>query len=184
MTRMACPKNSSAAVASWGSIRASRSAARHVRDRLDEAQEARGLFLIDALSPKIADKRAQGSAARDVLRFVACGSVAAGKQTLRHARIAALLGIKEVLLVVNKMDLVGFEEAAFLAIREEFRGFAKPLGISAAAVPTVAPDGDNVVESSARTPWYVGPTVLQWLETVEAAPPQRGPLRFLVQGVS
>src|SRR5437764_10379389 len=82
MTRMACPKNSSAAVASWGSIRASRSAARHVRDRLDEAQEARGLFLMDALSPKIADKRAQGSAARDVLRFVACGSVDDGKSTL------------------------------------------------------------------------------------------------------
>src|SRR5437868_7761654 len=56
-------------------------------------------------------------------------------QTLRHTRIAALLGIREVLLVVNKMDLVGFEEAAFLAVRDEFQAFAEALGISAAAVP-------------------------------------------------
>src|SRR5262245_20163004 len=89
-------------------------------------------------------------------------------QTLRHTRIAALLGIRRVLLVVNKMDLVRFDQAAFVAIRDEFKAFAEPLGIAAAAVPAIAPDGDNVVRPSVRMPWYGGRTVLQWLETVEA----------------
>jgi bifunctional enzyme CysN/CysC len=105
-------------------------------------------------------------------------------QTCRHTRIAALLGISRALLVVNKMDLVGFDRAAFAAIRDAFGGFAAPLGISADAVPVVAPDGDNVVRASARMPWYSGPTVLQWLESVEVVRRQAAPLRFLVQGVS
>jgi bifunctional enzyme CysN/CysC len=105
-------------------------------------------------------------------------------QTLRHTRIAALLGIRRVLLVVNKMDLVGFDQAAFVAIRDEFEAFAEPLSITAAAVPAVAPDGDNVVRPSARMPWYGGRTVLQWLETVEVPRRHDSALRFLVQGVS
>src|SRR5437016_9809984 len=75
-------------------------------------------------------------------------------QTLRHTRIAALLGIREVLLVINKMDLVGFAQTAFAAIREGFDAFATPLGIAAAALPAVAPDGDNIMRKSARMPWY------------------------------
>jgi bifunctional enzyme CysN/CysC len=105
-------------------------------------------------------------------------------QTYRHTRIAALLGIRRVLLVVNKMDLVGFAQGAFAAIRDGFHAFATPLGISAAAIPAVAPDGDNVVRSSARMPWYAGPTVLEWLESVEVAPPDEAPLRIWVQGVN
>jgi bifunctional enzyme CysN/CysC len=105
-------------------------------------------------------------------------------QTFRHIRIAALLGIRRVLLVVNKMDLAGFDQAAFVAIRDEFEAFAEPLGIAAAAVPAVAPDGDNVVRPSACMPWYGGRTVLQWLETVEVRRRQDSVLRFLVQGVS
>jgi bifunctional enzyme CysN/CysC len=105
-------------------------------------------------------------------------------QTCRHTRIAALLGISRALLVVNKMDLVGFDRAAFAAIRDAFGGFAAPLGISIDAVPVVAPNGDNVVRASARMPWYSGPTVLQWLESVEVVRRQAAPLRFLVQGVS
>ncbi len=105
-------------------------------------------------------------------------------QTYRHTRIAALLGIRRVLLVVNKMDLVGFAQTAFAAIRDGFVAFATPLGISVAAIPAVAPDGDNVVRASARMPWHPGPTVLEWLEGVEVAPPHEAPLRFLVQGVN
>ncbi len=59
-------------------------------------------------------------------------------QTFRHTRIAALLGIRRVLLVVNKMDLVGFAQTAFAAIRDEFHAFAAPLGISVVAIPAVA----------------------------------------------
>jgi bifunctional enzyme CysN/CysC len=105
-------------------------------------------------------------------------------QTFRHTRIAALLGIREVLLVVNKMDLVAFAETAFAAIRDEFAAFATPLGISVAAIPAVAPDGDNVVRKSARMPWYAGKTVLEWLESVEAAPRHASPPRFLIPGVT
>ncbi len=105
-------------------------------------------------------------------------------QTYRHTRIAALLGIRRVLLVVNKMDLVSFAQNAFAAIRDGFDAFATPLGISVAAIPAVAPDGDNVVRASVRMPWHPGPSVLEWLESVEVAPPQAAPLRFLVQGVN
>jgi bifunctional enzyme CysN/CysC len=106
------------------------------------------------------------------------------RQTLRHTRIAALLGIQEVLLVINKMDLVGFAEITFTTIRDEFAAFATPLGISTSAVPAVAPDGDYVVRKSARMPWYAGKTVLEWLESVDVTPRHIAPLRFLVQGVS
>jgi bifunctional enzyme CysN/CysC len=105
-------------------------------------------------------------------------------QTRRHARIAALLGISRVLLVVNKMDLVDFAQGAFAAVHDSFRVFAEPLGMAAAAVPAVASDGDNVVRRSARMPWYLGPTVLEWLERVEIAPRPNAPLRILVQSAT
>src|SRR5262249_12004586 len=105
-------------------------------------------------------------------------------QTRRHTRIAALLGIRRVLLVVNKMDLVGFAECVFVAIRNEYDAFAATLGLAADSVPAVALDGDNVVRKSARMPWYAGPTLLRWLESVEVAPRRDAPLRFWVQGVN
>jgi bifunctional enzyme CysN/CysC len=105
-------------------------------------------------------------------------------QTYRHTRISALLGIRQVLLVVNKMDLVGFAQASFRAIHAAYNAFAKPLGIAVTAIPAVATEGDNVVRKSARMPWYAGPTVLDWLDGVEVAPRDEGPLRFWVQGVN
>jgi bifunctional enzyme CysN/CysC len=105
-------------------------------------------------------------------------------QTYRHTRISALLGIRQVLLVVNKMDLVGFAQASFRAIHAAYNAFAKPLGIAVTAIPAVATEGDNVVRKSARMPWYAGPTVLGWLDGVEVAPRDEGPLRFWVQGVN
>ncbi len=105
-------------------------------------------------------------------------------QTCRHTRIAALLGIRQVLLVVNKMDLVGFAESTFAAIRDEYEAFAASLGLAADSAPTVAPDGDNVVRKSGQMLWYTGPTVLRWLERVEVAQRRDVPLRFWVQGVN
>jgi bifunctional enzyme CysN/CysC len=105
-------------------------------------------------------------------------------QTYRHTRITALLGIRQVLLVVNKMDLVGFAESAFATIRHEYEAFAASLGLAADFIPAVALDGENVVGKSARMPWYAGPTVLQWLESVEVAPRRDAPLRFWVQYVN
>jgi len=94
-------------------------------------------------------------------------------QTRRHAYIVSLLGIRHVILAVNKIDLVGFDEAAFAAIRDAFAAFAKPLGFeSVAAIPLAARYGDNVITPSPRTPWYQGPTLLGHLEEVDVAPPE------------
>ncbi|MFF5105417.1 sulfate adenylyltransferase subunit 1 [Streptomyces sp. NPDC000134] len=107
------------------------------------------------------------------------------EQTRRHAAIAALLRVPHVVLAVNKMDLVGYEERAFAEIVEEFAKYAIELGVpEAVAVPISALAGDNVVEPSDRMDWYGGPTVLEHLETVPvAAGPVDAPARFPVQYV-
>ncbi|MER7170285.1 sulfate adenylyltransferase subunit 1 [Streptomyces mesophilus] len=89
------------------------------------------------------------------------------EQTRRHAAIAALLRVPHVVLAVNKMDLVGYEESVFAAIAEEFTTYAKELGVpEITAIPISALAGDNVVEPSAHMDWYPGPTFLEHLETV------------------
>ncbi|MEV6549028.1 GTP-binding protein [Streptomyces sp. NPDC051597] len=89
------------------------------------------------------------------------------EQTRRHAAVAALLRVPHVVLAVNKMDLVGYEEKVFAAIAEEFTAYAGELGVpEITAIPISALAGDNVVEPSAHMDWYGGPTVLEHLETV------------------
>jgi bifunctional enzyme CysN/CysC len=105
-------------------------------------------------------------------------------QTMRHARIAALLGIRHVLLVVNKMDLVDHAEKPFVAVRDAFERFAAPLGFAAiTAIPVAARHGDNVARPSPAMPWHRGATVLEHLESVEVAGARPQALRFLVQSV-
>ncbi|MCB1227896.1 MAG: 50S ribosome-binding GTPase [Verrucomicrobiales bacterium] len=91
------------------------------------------------------------------------------EQTRRHAFLASLLRIQHVVLAVNKMDLVGFDEAVFDRIRQDFAAFAKELELEVAVtcIPLSALNGDNVVERSSHTPWYSGPTLLEHLETVQ-----------------
>lgn len=107
-------------------------------------------------------------------------------QSRRHTYIAALLGIPHVVAAVNKMDLVDYAESTFASIRGEFLEFATKLGLkSVTMIPVSALEGDNVVSPSAKTPWYDGPTLLEFLETVPlAAGDNEGPLRFPVQLVS
>ena len=88
-------------------------------------------------------------------------------QTRRHSYIASLLGIPNVVAAINKMDLVDYREDVFLRLREDFLELAAQLGISSATcIPVSATEGDNIVDSSAKTPWYAGPTLLEYLETV------------------
>ncbi len=88
-------------------------------------------------------------------------------QTRRHTFLVSLLGIKHVVLAVNKMDLVDFSESRFREIVAAYRDFVEPLGIpDVYAIPLSALDGDNVVEKSPRTPWYEGVSLLEFLETV------------------
>ncbi len=88
-------------------------------------------------------------------------------QTCRHTFLVSLLGIKHVVLAVNKMDLVGFSEERFNEIVTEYKKFVGPLGIpDVTCIPLSALDGDNVVQKSERTPWYKGTSLLELLETV------------------
>ena len=108
-------------------------------------------------------------------------------QTLRHACLVALIGIRQVLLVVNKMDLVAFDEAAFLAITSAWTPIARQHGfVDDAALPVVAPDGDNIARVSKRMGWYTGPTLLQRLESfdLDVERLRSAALRLPVQWVS
>lgn len=95
-------------------------------------------------------------------------------QTRRHSYIASLLGIKHIVVAVNKMDLVDFDEARFEEIKKDYLKFAETLSDQGQAktiefVPMSALEGDNVVNASERSPWYQGKTLMQHLETVEIA---------------
>jgi len=106
-------------------------------------------------------------------------------QTCRHAYLASLMGIRHVALAVNKMDLVQFDAAAFTRIQEAFRQFAQTLGFhSITAIPTSALKGDNVVQRSANTPWYAGPSLSGYLDTVAIAPQCLDRFVFPVQRVT
>jgi sulfate adenylyltransferase subunit 1 len=107
------------------------------------------------------------------------------RQSRRHAYIAHLLGVQHIIAAVNKMDLVGFSQDVFERIVGEFREFAGQLGIrDVYAVPVSALEGDNVVRSSKRMPWFEGPALLEYLENVPAGNASaEAPLRFPVQYV-
>jgi bifunctional enzyme CysN/CysC/sulfate adenylyltransferase subunit 1 len=104
-------------------------------------------------------------------------------QSRRHTYIASLLGIPHVVAAVNKMDIVDYSEEAFNAIRHEFEALCAQLGLEGVEmIPVSALEGDNVVTPSARMPWYSGPTLLEYLETVPLARAETsGPMRFPVQ---
>lgn len=106
-------------------------------------------------------------------------------QSRRHAFIANLLGTRHLVVAVNKMDLVDFDQAVFDDIRRDFSRFLQQIGAPPALfLPISARDGDNVVSPSARSPWYSGPSLLDHLETVPAGAEAAGlPARFPVQYV-
>jgi sulfate adenylyltransferase large subunit len=106
-------------------------------------------------------------------------------QSRRHAFIANLLGIRHFAVAVNKMDLVGFDESVYNAIRDEFTGFLGRIGAPEAQfIPISARDGDNVVTRSSHTPWYSGPALLEYLEDAPVEEhTERLPARFPVQYV-
>jgi bifunctional enzyme CysN/CysC len=107
-------------------------------------------------------------------------------QTKRHAYICWLLGIRQIVLAVNKMDLVGFEERSFEEITAQFSAFAAGLGsVSLRAIPLAARFGENVTARSVRMPWYRGPTLVEHLHSVEVSGGGRaGPFRFPVQWIN
>jgi bifunctional enzyme CysN/CysC len=107
-------------------------------------------------------------------------------QTRRHTHIATMLGVRRLVLAVNKMDMVGYDRQAFASLEAKYRSFASELGIEhVQCIPLSALRGDNVVTKSARMPWYDGPALLPFLETVDmGVEASRRPFRMPVQWVN
>ena len=97
-------------------------------------------------------------------------------QTRRHAVIAHIVGVRHVVLAVNKLDLVGWDRSVYDGIVNGFREFARPLGLtSLVPIPLSALNGDNVSAPGGNTPWYDGPSLLGHLETVDIAADRSNP---------
>ncbi|MDO3382557.1 sulfate adenylyltransferase subunit CysN [Gilvimarinus algae] len=107
-------------------------------------------------------------------------------QTRRHSYIASLLGVKNIVVAVNKMDLLEFDEKAFIKIKSDYLAFAQKLGmVDVQFVPISALDGDNVVNRSERSPWYTGKTLMEILESVPVTADKNfDDFRFPVQYVN
>jgi sulfate adenylyltransferase subunit 1 len=109
------------------------------------------------------------------------------EQTRRHLAVAALLGVRHLVLAVNKMDLVDFDQSVYEAIAADFNAAAEALGVTDhAVIPVSASLGDNVVEPSTTMSWYSGPTLLEHLETVPVGidavtQPARFPVQYVVR---
>jgi bifunctional enzyme CysN/CysC len=107
-------------------------------------------------------------------------------QTRRHSFLVSLLGIRHVVLAINKMDLVGWSRETFDRIVAQYREFAEQIGIrDFTAIPMSALKGDNITEASANTPWYSGPPLMRWLEEAPVEDDlQQKPFRMPVQWVN
>lgn len=107
-------------------------------------------------------------------------------QTKRHSFLVSLVGIRNVVLAVNKMDLVEYSQERFLAIKEEYEEFAAQLGFGQiTCIPIAALKGDNVIAPSPNTSWYAGPPLLSYLETIQVADELLDkPFRMAVQWVN
>ncbi|OSN01563.1 MULTISPECIES: sulfate adenylyltransferase subunit CysN [Lonsdalea] len=108
-------------------------------------------------------------------------------QTRRHSFIATLLGIRHLVVAVNKMDLVDYQQSVFEQFKQDYLDFAQqlPADLNVTFVPLSALEGDNVAMASTQMSWYSGPTLLDVLETVDVAPHSLSqPLRFPVQYVN
>ena len=108
-------------------------------------------------------------------------------QTRRHSYLAHLIGIRHIVLAVNKMDLVGYDQATYDAIVADYAGFAASIGIEQfTAIPISGFKGDNITALSGNTPWYAGPTLIEHLDTVEldTDADRAKPFRMAVQWVN
>jgi bifunctional enzyme CysN/CysC len=129
---------------------------------------------------------ATGASTADAAVILVDGRQGILTQTRRHSFIVSLLGIRHVVLAVNKIDLVGFDRRVFERIEAEYRAFAESFGFeSLVAVPLSARFGDNVMTRSDSTPWYEGPTLLERLEEIEVSDTSLArPFRMAVQWVN
>jgi len=126
-----------------------------------------------------------GAAAADAAILLVDGAEGVREQTRRHAYILSLLGLRQVAVAINKLDLAGYRRDRFHAVEEEIRRFLHSVGIVPSyVVPISAKEGDNIASASTRMSWYQGPTLLSALDSFSPAREASGlPLRFPVQDV-
>jgi len=128
-----------------------------------------------------------GASTADLAIILIDGRKGVLTQTRRHSFLAHLIGIRNIVLAVNKMDLVDYSQERFDEIVADYRAFATSIGIGEfLAIPISGFKGDNITNLSENTPWYTGPTLVQHLETVEldVAADQAKPFRMPVQWVN
>jgi sulfate adenylyltransferase large subunit len=130
--------------------------------------------------------RATGASVADLALILVGADEGVTRQTKRHAVVLSMLGVRNIVLAVNKMDRVGWSEMVFRGMDAQFRDFAAALGIDAVvSIPVAAKSGDNIVRRSDRMPWYDGQTLLDYLETVQPARAAgQKPFRMPIQWVS
>ena len=130
---------------------------------------------------------ATGASTADVAIILVDASQGVLTQTRRHSFIVSMVGVKRIILAVNKLDLVNYSEEVFNEIKQEYHNFAnEALTIEEiTAIPISALKGDNIVGPSKNTPWYSGQSIIEYLETVEvSADTQSRPFRMPVQWVN
>ncbi|CAI8793168.1 sulfate adenylyltransferase subunit CysN [Pseudomonas sp. IT-P291] len=128
-----------------------------------------------------------GASTADVAIILIDGRKGVLTQTRRHSYLVSLIGIRHVVLAINKLDMVDYSKEIYDKIDADYRAFASQIGLqNIVTIPMSALKGDNITEPSANTPWYQGPTLMGYLETVqvEDAADQSGPFRMPVQWVN
>jgi sulfate adenylyltransferase large subunit len=127
---------------------------------------------------------ATGASTADLALLLISAADGLTAQTRRHAEIVTLLGVSHLVVAINKMDQVGWSRSRFAAIEAEFRAFARDLQVDDMTfLPLAARNGDNLVCRSARLPWYCGPSLLEFLETVDVSTVRPATFRMPVQCV-
>lgn len=126
-----------------------------------------------------------GAARAEAALLVICASEGIRENSKRHGYLVSMLGIRQVVVLVNKMDLVGYDRATYDTLVADYTAFLHTLGVEPLSfIPVSAMEGDNLAAPSGRMPWYQGPTVLEQLDRFEAQEGKRSlPLRFPVQDI-
>lgn len=148
--------------------------------------EQRPYVIIDAPGHKeFLKNMITGSSAADAAVLLVDAAEGVREQTRRHAYVLSLLGIRQILVVINKLDLVDWSQKVFNDVSADITRFLHGLGLAASfIVPISARDGDNVVKRSDRAPWFTGPTIVEALdEFAPAAGNEELPLRFPIQDI-
>ena len=147
---------------------------------------SRDVVIIDAPGHKeFLKNMITGAAQADAALLLIDAKEGIREQSKRHGMLLHLLGIRQIVVLVNKMDMVNYDEKVFAVIEKEYRGFLKTLGVEPLCfIPISARDGDNIITPSKQTPWYKGQSVVAQLDNFKAAAAdETQPLRFPIQDV-